>query len=205
MKKIILIAIMIAALGTAAFARDKVPAMEQKTLSGTLVVEYGQIALKAEDGLYYVRGLGQLAGFVDGLKEGAAVTLQGTVWAPERKHRNTRPETEGQKAEIAPRAGDSQGGFRVIRAEKISLNGKDYDLLTEGGRKDRDFNPWSKAFNHGPDRYMHRRPGAAPYHQFPNTRGPMGHMSGRNPDRRHMNGMHGSREWRDRRMAPRRW
>ncbi|MDR2607520.1 MAG: hypothetical protein LBC57_03940 [Treponema sp.] len=194
MKKIILTAIMIAALGAAAFARDKAPAMEQKTLSGTLVVEYGQIALKAEDGLYYVRGLGQLAGFVDGLKEGAAVTLQGTVWAPERKHRNTRPETEGQKAEIAPRTGDSQGSFRVIRAEKLSLNGKDYDLLlTEGRREDRGFNPWSKTFDHGPDRYMHRRPEAAPYHWFPNTRGLQGHM----------NGMHGSREWRERRMPPR--
>ncbi|MDR1174028.1 MAG: hypothetical protein LBK83_00980 [Treponema sp.] len=167
MKKIILTAIMIAALGAAAFARNKVPALEQKTLSGTLVVEYGQIALRAEDGLYYVRGLGQLAGFVDGLKEGAAVTVQGTVWAPEWKHRNTWPEHEGQKAEIAPRAGDSQGSFRVIRAEKLSLNGKDYDLLTEGRRR--------------------------------------GHISGRNPDRRHMNGMHGSRERPGRRMTPRRW
>ncbi|MDR0656372.1 MAG: hypothetical protein LBG22_08680 [Treponema sp.] len=192
MKKIILTAIMIAALGAAAFARNKAPAMEQKTLSGTLVVEYGRIALKTEDGLYYVRGLGQLAGFVDGLKEGAAVTLQGTVWAPERKYRNTRPETEGQKAEIAPNAGDSQDSFRVIRAEKLSLNGKDYDLLAEGRRKDRDFNPWPKDFNHRPDRYMHRRPEAAPYHRFPNTHGPKGHM-------------YGSRERRDRRMTPRRW
>jgi opacity protein-like surface antigen len=170
MKKIIFTAIMIAALGAAAFARDKAPAMERKTLSGTLVIEYGQIALKTEDGLYYVRGLGQLAGFVDGLKEGAAVTLQGTVRASERKRQNIRPEPEGQKAQIASRNGDSQGSFREIRAEKLSLNGKDYDLL-----------------------------------QFPNIHGPKGFMSGRSPDRRHMNDMHGSRGPRERRMTPRRW
>jgi hypothetical protein len=203
MKKIILTTIMIAALGAAAFARDTAPAMEQKTLSGTLVAEHGQIALKAEDGLYYVRGLGQLIGFVDGLKEGAAVTLQGTVWVPERERWNTQPEPDGQKAEIAPRTADSQSGFRVIRAEKLSLNGKDYDLVTEGRRHDRDFNPRSKAFNHRSGRYMHRPPEAAP--QFPNTRGPKGYMPGLNPDRRYMNGMHGSRERHDWRMAPRRW
>ncbi|MDR2303058.1 MAG: hypothetical protein LBE10_00520 [Treponema sp.] len=200
MKKIILTAIMIAAFGAAVFAWDKVPAMEQKTLSGTLVAERGQIALRAEDGLYYVRGLEQLAGFIDGLKEGAVVTLQGTVWVLERKHWNIQPNTDGQKTEIAPGAGDPQISFRTIRVEKLSLNGKDYDLVTEDRRKDRDFNPWSKAFNHRPDRYP---PEAAPYYQFPNARDPMGHMPGRNLGRRHMNDMYGSREWRDRRMTPR--
>jgi hypothetical protein len=191
MKKIMLTVIAIAALGAAAFARDRTPALEQKTLSGTLVAEYGQIALRTEEGLYYVRGLERLAGFIDGLKEGAAVTLQGTVWAPEWKRRNTQPEGGGQKGEISPRAGDSWSGFRVIRAEKLSFNGKEYDLAMEGQRMGRGFNPRPEAFGRGSGRFTHRPPKAAPYHRFPDGRGPGGHM-------------HGLRERREWRTTPRR-
>jgi hypothetical protein len=44
---------------------------------GTLNFINGQIAVKNGETTYYVRGLGRLFGFVEGLKEGSTVTLEG--------------------------------------------------------------------------------------------------------------------------------
>ncbi|MEI6386204.1 MAG: hypothetical protein WCQ50_06190 [Spirochaetota bacterium] len=46
-------------------------------VDGTLALVNGMIAVKTKDKTYYVGGLQQLFGFVDGLKEGATVTVEG--------------------------------------------------------------------------------------------------------------------------------
>jgi hypothetical protein len=80
------------------------------TIQGVLDFVNGRVAVKTEETTYYVRGLDRLFGFVDGLKEGAAVTLEGYAVdippAPEYKH------------------------FLV---EKLSLNGREYGGLLSGG------------------------------------------------------------------------
>ncbi|MDR2159286.1 MAG: hypothetical protein LBP23_04365 [Treponema sp.] len=78
---------------------------EALTLSGTLALEQGRIVLTAEESAYFVAGLRPLIGFVEGLKEGAAVTIEGTA----------RPGRRG-------------GGIPVLWVRKLTLNGKDYEL-----------------------------------------------------------------------------
>ncbi|MDR2073301.1 MAG: hypothetical protein LBP60_07705 [Spirochaetaceae bacterium] len=53
---------------------------ETVTVTGNLVLSEGRIALKSGDELYYVGGLQRLIGFVEGLKEGAQVSLEGYVF-----------------------------------------------------------------------------------------------------------------------------
>jgi hypothetical protein len=98
-------------------------AVETVTLGGILALEQGRIALKSGEDRYFVAGIRPLVGFVEGLKEGAAVTVEGTVLP-------------------AP------GGYKVLHAQKLSLGGKTYelpqrhrlrpDLADEGGTPGRD-------------------------------------------------------------------
>ncbi|MDR0710669.1 MAG: hypothetical protein LBF77_11455, partial [Spirochaetaceae bacterium] len=79
------------------------------TIQGALSFINGQIAVKSGETTYYVRGLDRLFGFVDGLKEGAAVTL------------------EGYAGEIP-----SVPEYKYFLAEKLTFNGKEYaGLLPE--------------------------------------------------------------------------
>ena len=83
--------------------RDR--AAETVTLNGTLGLEQGRIVLDSEEDRYFVAGIRPLVGFVEGLKEGAAVTVEGTV-LPARRN----------------------GGHKSLRVQKLGLNGKDYEL-----------------------------------------------------------------------------
>jgi hypothetical protein len=83
---------------------------EELILNGKLEWMNGHIAVKASDKTYFVSGIQPLLGFVDGLKEGAQITIAG-------KARNIPYITE----------------YSFIRAEKVTFNGKDYTLDT-GGR-----------------------------------------------------------------------
>jgi hypothetical protein len=61
-----------------------------------------------QDGItYYVLGLGQLIGFVDGLKEGAQVNLEGSVFTP-------REDTK----------------IRFLWAGKLTFNSREYGGLS---------------------------------------------------------------------------
>jgi hypothetical protein len=75
-------------------------------VAGNLELIDGRIALRQDGTVYYIIGLNRFLGFIDGLKEGAAVTLEGAAW--------TLP-------------GD--GERRVLLASKLGLNGKTYDNL----------------------------------------------------------------------------
>jgi hypothetical protein len=74
------------------------------TVSGNLALVNGRIGLTSGGSTYYVTGIGRLIGFVEGLKEGAPVTLEGYEFplpaAPE---------------------------YRLLRVLKLSINGKDYE------------------------------------------------------------------------------
>jgi hypothetical protein len=83
---------------------------EKITLSGSLGLSRGRIVLESGGATYYIAGLDRLIGFVEGLKEGAAVSLEG--WA--------FPLPRSEKEQI-------------FRAAKISINGKDYELGSQEG------------------------------------------------------------------------
>ena len=81
------------------------PAPETVTVSGSLVVARGFPALKSGDVTYFVGGLNRLTGFIDGLKEGAQVTIEGQSFT------NPRDNT-----------------VKFLRPTKMTLNGKSYDM-----------------------------------------------------------------------------
>ncbi len=78
---------------------------EPVKVEGKLALVNGHIALQAKDKTYYVMGIQPLVGFVDGLKEGATVKLEGDAF----------------EMPMAPE-------YLVLRATKLTVNGKDYDL-----------------------------------------------------------------------------
>jgi hypothetical protein len=81
------------------------------SIQGTLSFVNGQIAVKSGEITYYVRGLDRLFGFVDGLKEGVAVTLEGYAG----------------DIPVAPE-------YKYFLAEKLTFNGKEYAGLLPGRR-----------------------------------------------------------------------
>jgi len=87
-----------------------VQSQELVKVDGKLTLVNGMIAVQAKDKTYYVGGLNRLIGFIDGLKEGANVKLEGYAvqlpMAPEYSH---------------------------LMVTKLTFNGKDYDLSTGYG------------------------------------------------------------------------
>jgi hypothetical protein len=80
------------------------------TIQGALSFVNGRIAVKSGETTYYVQGLDRLFGFVDGLKEGAAVTLEGYA----------------EEIPLAPE-------YRFFFTEKLVFNGREYAGLRPGG------------------------------------------------------------------------
>ena len=84
------------------------PARESVSVSGNLAVTRGGISVESGGITYLTFGLNSLVGFVDGLKEGAQVALEG--------YAAQIPKNEKEK---------------IMHVTKMTLNGKEYDL----GRK----------------------------------------------------------------------
>lgn len=80
-------------------------------VEGKLALVNGAIALQSGGKTYYVPMLGKLAGFIDGLKEGATVKLEG--------HESELP--------YAP-------NYLMLAVTKLTVGGKDYDLGQYAGR-----------------------------------------------------------------------
>ncbi len=93
----------------APFAADS--AAVSVKVEGKLALVNGMIAIVAKGTTYYVGGLQHLVGFVDGLKEGAAVKVEGYA----------------QQLPMAPE-------YSHLRITKLTFNGKDYDLSQAMGR-----------------------------------------------------------------------
>jgi hypothetical protein len=80
-------------------------------VEGKLALVNGMIAIQSAGKTYYVGGLERLIGFIDGLKEGASVKVEGF-------------------ARALPAAPE----YIHLRLTKLTFNGKDYDLSQFGGK-----------------------------------------------------------------------
>jgi hypothetical protein len=89
---------------------NQIAAPAAATASGQLVWFNGRVSVKSGGKTLYVSGLGQLLGFVDGLKEGASVSLEGHEWP-------------------VPNAPD----YAFFRVTKLTFNGKTYELASANG------------------------------------------------------------------------
>lgn len=109
MKRIVFLAFcVLAATGVVSAQAGPDPGLglpEPETISGNLGISRGMISLESGGGLYYVAGLNRFIGFIDGLKEGAAVSLTGYAFE-------------------SPRL----SGAKIFRVTELRLNGKTYDL-----------------------------------------------------------------------------
>ena len=106
---------------------------EAVSVTGTLVVANGMPALQSGDATYLLGGIHRLVGFVDGLKEGAQVTVEGT-------------------SVTFPR----DGKLKILRPSKLTLNGKSYDFAA---RPKGNFNPGKEWGHMAPPRGRNFNPG----------------------------------------------
>lgn len=96
----VLVILLVSGAGASVFAQSAVnPWGEPVTVEGTLQLQNGAIALASGDTTYLVPRLFRYVGFIDGLKEGAAVSVQGYV-----------------------------GGYNTLMPTAMTVNGKTYDL-----------------------------------------------------------------------------
>jgi hypothetical protein len=110
MKKIVLLCLFTAIIGGSLFAQSNTPTT---TIRGTLGLSNGRISVESGNITYYVRGLERHVGFIDGLKEGAQVSLEGYA---------TAPKIEGQRD-------------RLFYPVKLTLNGKNYEVGSPDANK----------------------------------------------------------------------
>jgi len=103
MKKIVFLCLLTVIMCGSIFAQSNTPIT---TIKGTLGLSNGRIAVVSGNITYYVGGLGRFVNFIDGLKEGAQVSLDGYASAPT---------IEGQKD-------------RLFYPVKLTLNGKTYEV-----------------------------------------------------------------------------
>jgi hypothetical protein len=103
MKKLgFLTAVACLAAGTI-FAQGWGDASQTITVNGTLQLQNGQIAVASGNTVYFVPTLGRYIGFIDGLKEGARVSIDGYA----------------------------SGNY--LEPSKVTLDGKSYDFNTNQG------------------------------------------------------------------------
>jgi hypothetical protein len=106
-------AIGFAQMGPGAYAARDLAQTPAQTVSveGKLALINGMIGLKSGAKTYYLHNIGRLTGFVDGVKEGASVKVEGAAYplaaAPE---------------------------YVTLMVTKLTVGGKDYDLSQAAGR-----------------------------------------------------------------------
>jgi capsule polysaccharide modification protein KpsS len=102
MKKFMLVLVIAANVAGAVFAQSAGnPWGQVVTIDGTLGLQNGAIVLISGNTVYFVPDLTRYVGFVDGLKEGARVNVQGYV-----------------------------GGYNTLMPTAFTVNGKFYDVST---------------------------------------------------------------------------
>jgi len=94
------------------------PSPENATVSGKLTIAQGMIAVVSGETTWLVRGLNRHVGFIDGLKEGATVTLEGYAMP-----------------------GPRDSNIKSLHVQKMTLNGKDYELARPQQRQWQDARP----------------------------------------------------------------
>ncbi|GHV96135.1 hypothetical protein AGMMS50293_24550 [Spirochaetia bacterium] len=118
MKRIVLIVLMACGIAALVSARGKdgdrwgrgnfpggqsIPA-EQVTVTGALTIVQGSLAVKSGDITYLVPELRRYVGFIDSLKDGAQVKLEGSA------------------------VSGNDANAKFLWVQKLSIGGKDYDL-----------------------------------------------------------------------------
>jgi hypothetical protein len=89
--------------------RSFTPPAEKITVNGALTIAQGMIAVKDGDITYLVPSLGRFVGFIDGLQEGARVTLEGSAMG--------RP---------------SDAKIKSLFVSKLTIGTREYDLGQAG-------------------------------------------------------------------------
>jgi hypothetical protein len=113
---------------------------EPETISGNLGISRGMLSLESGGSRYYVMGLNRFIGFIDGLKEGAAVSLTGYAFE-------------------SPRL----SGSKVFRVTELRLNGKSYDLAPPEGFHHPENRPRNRDLSHRENfRFPDAGPGGRP-------------------------------------------
>jgi hypothetical protein len=115
MKKLAILLMVLTAAGV--FAQDERTRSNRRqpesdppatvTVSGTLALANGRIALQSENDVYYVAGIQRLIGFVEGLKEGAQASLEGYVHPFQREE-----------------------NAKLLFVTKLTIGNKSYDLAS---------------------------------------------------------------------------
>ena len=80
-------------------------AVESVTVSGSLIVSHGMPAVASGEITYLIMGINRLIGFIEGFKEGAQVSFEGTA-----------------------RANPQNANLKYLNPNKMILAGKTYDL-----------------------------------------------------------------------------
>jgi len=126
--------------------RRNTPAPETVTVSGIMVVASGMPALKSGDVIYYVSGISQLIGFIDGFKEGAQVTFEGVVTTS-----------------------SSDRNVKYLTPSKLTINGKVYELASPALPLSPPAPPSFSQNPGDPRLYNYRLPGPMGHMMTPNT------------------------------------
>jgi len=85
--------------------RRQAPPTEAVTISGTLAIAHGMPAIKSGDSIYLVGRLSRLTGFIDDLREGAQVTVEGSAVTSRR-----------------------DSNLRLLNPSRLTLGGRSHDL-----------------------------------------------------------------------------
>ena len=118
-RKILFVCLVIALAATASAqerergerqGRTRRPSAEAVTVSGSMIVAHGMPALRSGDDTYLVIGISRLAGFIDGLREGAQVSIEGRAMTSQR-----------------------DGTLKYLVPSKLTLGGRTYDLAPPEG------------------------------------------------------------------------
>jgi hypothetical protein len=131
------------------------PSPESVSVSGNLTIVRGTIAVVSGDITYLAGGLQRFVGFIDGLKEGAAVKLEG----------NAIPAPQNDKV-------------KFLQVKKMTLSGKDYDLdlprMSTPGQRGHQAAPGQMG-QRGPQPMYRQRQGRGcePFYNNQNRRQPM--------------------------------
>jgi len=110
MKKVVLVCLLTAVIAGGIFAQSNTPTT---TIRGTLGLSNGRVSVVSGNITYYVSGLTRFVGFIDGLKEGAQVSISGYA---------TAPTIEGQ-------------AYRSFYPVTLTLNGKNYEVGSPDANK----------------------------------------------------------------------
>ena len=82
-----------------------VPSSEKLTITGNLTIVNGMIAVKKDDASFLLPGLLRYAGFIDGIKDGAQVTVEGLA-----------------------RSQQADSKTKVLLIQKLTIGNREYEM-----------------------------------------------------------------------------